>query len=175
VPVVQTKGACSATDISGYITACEQMTSTNTGCQNWFTSAPAGCTACLEPANDAGMGTNTGGLLTDYSSMFNLGGNAPGCVALVDPTNGPACAAKYAPWIQCLANSGCYTCTTNADFQTCGGKIVGMGGACAAEYSAFRTACATDLADGGAFMGGACSDDTQVLSVICGNGSGDGG
>jgi hypothetical protein len=175
VPVVQQKGACSGTDISGYITACESMNSTNQGCQTWFNGAPAACVNCLVPATDAGKATNAGGLLTDFSGMYNLGGNGPGCVALVDPTNGPACAAKYEPWIQCLANSGCYTCTTQASFQSCGATIVGNGGACNAEYTAFRSACSTDLADGGAFNGGACSDDTQALSVICGNGSGDGG
>jgi hypothetical protein len=134
------------------------------------------CLACLLPGiADGGAGINTGGLLTDYSIMLNLGGNAPGCVALVDPTNGPACAAKYEPWIQCLVNSGCYTCMTGSAFKFCSGIVNGNGGVCASEYTAFQGACSADLADGGAFNGGACTDQTQILSVICGNGSGDGG
>ena len=119
--------------------------------------------------------TNTGGLLTDYNMMSNLGGNGPGCIALVGGSGGVTCAQAYEPWIQCLAQSGCFTCADNATFQTCGGIIVGTGGACATQYSSFQSACATELADGGVANGGACSNDTQILSVICGNGSGDGG
>jgi hypothetical protein len=170
VNVVQMKGACSASDIAGFITACDSASSTPTECNTWFQSASPTCLSCLG-STDGGI-TRLGGLDTDFMGDF-LGGNAAGCVAIVDGNT--TCASAYEEAVQCLAASGCLMCTDQTSYQSCAQTVFANGGACHGYIVTYQSACAADMADGGAFMGGPCSDDTGVLSVICGNGSGDGG
>jgi len=170
VNVVQMKGACMPSDISGFITACDSAPSTTAACDMWYQGASPTCLSCLGSA-DAGI-SRTGGLDWDYQGDF-IGANLAGCLAIVDGNT--SCASAYENAVQCLAASGCLTCTDQASFQMCETTIFATGGACHGYIATYESACAADMADGGAFMGGPCSDDTEVLSVICGNGSGDGG
>ncbi len=168
--VVQVVGACSAADISGYITACDSSTSTNATCNTWFTGASPACASCLVPTNDAGALTGQGGVWIYQGG--NIGPNYPGCLDLKGMS---ACADAYEQVVECLIASGCGTCTDPTSEQNCQNTIFGTGGACAGYYATYSSSCASDLADGGLLNGGPCSTDPDVLSVICGNGSGDGG
>jgi hypothetical protein len=174
MPVTQQIGACSATDISGYVAACDSMAATNTTCQNWFNTAPAACQTCLvgpTTGGDPGTPTGQGGIWIYQGG--NIGANVPGCL---DKQGQSGCATAYNALIECLVAAGCGTCTDNASETACQNTIFAAGGGCHSYIAPFQSACpATDNADGGILNGGACSDDTKVLSVLCGNGSGDGG
>jgi hypothetical protein len=170
--VVQVIGACSASDISGYIAACDVAGATMTTCSNWFTSAPAACATCLVgPETDAGAPTRQGGVWYDYQ-YDNIGPNLPGCL---DKKGMSACASAYSDIVQCLVASGCGTCTDSPSETACQMKIFATGGACYSYVAAYESSCAPDFADGGLLNGGPCTTTPDVLSVICGNGSGDGG
>jgi hypothetical protein len=160
--VVQQKGACSASDIAGFISACDSSSSTQAACSNWYQGASPTCLGCLG-ASDAGT-TTTGGLWLDSQGNV-IGANAPGCDAIVDGNT--TCAAPYDEVGQCLFAAGCGACTTQTDFDSCAQQVLGNGGACNSYEVRAMSACSTDY--------GVCSSDTGVLSVICGNGSGDGG
>jgi len=169
--VVQQKGACSASDIAGFISACDSSSSTQTACSNWYQTASPTCLGCLG-VTDAGA-TTAGGLWLDDQGNV-IGANAPGCDQIVDGNT--TCAAPYDEVVQCLFAAGCGACTTQTDFNTCEQLVFAGGGACNGYYMPATSACAADFgADGGALNNGVCSSDTGVLSVICGNGSGDGG
>ncbi len=169
---MQEIGACSATDISGFISACDSASGTTTACNAWYAGARPSCVSCLG-VTDAGPPNPSGALWYDWQGNF-IGANAPGCDALVDGNTG--CASPYDSAVQCLLAAGCETCTTQTEFTTCQQVVFGTGGACSSYLPPAQTACNTDFAaDGGALNNGPCSTDTQILSVICGNGSGDGG
>jgi hypothetical protein len=164
------KGACTSSDIAGFITACDAAVSTNTSCNAWFNSASPTCLSCLG-STDAGI-SRTGGLDSDYQGDF-LGANLAGCVSIVDGNS--KCASAYEEAVQCLAAAGCLTCNDQTSANACQTTIFATGGACHSYILPYESACSADMADGGSFSGGPCSDDTAILSVICGNGSGDGG
>jgi hypothetical protein len=170
-PVVQVIGACSASDITNYIAACDAPTSTNTTCNAWFSGdASAACMNCLVgPVTDAGA-TGQGGIWIYQGS--NIGPNVPGCL---DKKGMSSCASAYDAVVECLYAAGCGTCTDQNSEQTCQTTIFGTNGACRSYLVTYQSACAADVADGGLLNGGPCSTDPDVLSVICGNGSGDGG
>ncbi len=173
--VTQTVGACSATDLSGYITACDSMGATNSTCSTWFGSAPAACATCLvgpTTGSDPGTPTGQGGIWLDYQGN-NIGANVPGCL---DKEGMNACAVAYQNLVECIVAAGCLQCTTQTDFNNCETTVaVSSSGACHQYVAPFQSGCAADNADGGLLNGGVCSTDLQVLSVICGNGTGDGG
>jgi len=173
MPVMQTIGACTATDISGYVTACDSTTATNATCNTWFGSATAACGNCLQgptTGGDPGTPTGQGGIWVYMGG--NIGANVPGCL---DKEGMSACATAYNAIVECLVAAGCGTCTDMTSSTACQNTIFATGGACHSYLAAYQSGCAADVADGGALNGGPCSDDTQVLSVICGNGTGDGG
>jgi hypothetical protein len=172
--VMQTIGACSGTDISGYITACDSTSATNSTCNTWFTSAPAACANCLvgpTTGGDPGNPTGQGGIWVDASGQ-NIGANVPGCL---DKEGQNACATAYQSFVECLFSAGCGQCTDQTSFNSCQTTVTATGGACKTYLTSAQSACSTLAADGGLLNGGACSSDPQVLSVICGNGTGDGG
>jgi hypothetical protein len=164
------KGACTASEIAGFINTCD-ATALHGPCNTWFQGASPTCVSCLFGSTDAGI-SRTGGLDTDYLGEF-YGGNYAGCLAIVNGST--TCASAYEEASQCYAASSCFSCMDQTSWQKCEATIFASGGACHSYIVPYQSACAADLADGGALMGGPCSDDTAVLSVICGNGSGDGG
>ncbi len=174
MPVMQTIGACAATDISGYITACDSTTATNTTCNTWFTSAPAACATCLvgpTTGGDPGNPTGQGAIWVDNAGQ-NIGANVPGCL---DKQAMNACAVAYQNAIECIFSAGCGDCMDQTSFNSCQNTVLAKGGGCNSYVAPVQNSCGADLADGGLLQGGACSTDQQVISVICGNGTGDGG
>jgi hypothetical protein len=171
-PVVQVIGACSGSDISGYVTACDSSTSTQATCTAWFMGASTPCVNCLfGPVNDAGAPTGQGGIWLYQGG--NIGPNYPGCLALKGMSG---CADAYQNIVECLIAAGCGSCMDPTSAQACQNTIFGPGGACQSYVAPYQSACPPDYADGGLLAnGGACSNPNDVLSVICGNGSGDGG
>ncbi len=168
--VVQQKGACTATQISDFVTSCTSGSASGPNCDAFQTSSGnTGCMACLFPSRDGGASMNTGGVLLDATGTLIVGGNTPGCIALVDPANGPACAAGLEPLFQCetvaCGSADCRTASTSV-YQTC--LDTSEKGACASQYAA-SSPCATEYTDGGAAVG-ACATDPQILNVICGAG-----
>jgi hypothetical protein len=170
--VIQRIGACSASDIAGFISACDSVTATSAQCDAWLQAAPPTCVACLG-MSDAGAPENSGGLWFDWQGDL-IGANVPGCDAIVDGNQG--CAIAYNAAVQCVYAAGCETCTSQTQAaDMCQQQVLGSGGACYDYVQPAITVCMTDFGDGGALNNGVCSTDTQVISVICGNGSGDGG
>jgi hypothetical protein len=97
--------------------------------------------------------------------------NTPGCIALEDKTNGPACAQALEPLIQCefqaCNSAACKADTNPADQQAC--ATAADTGACSTQYNSALTACQTDYADGGAATT-LCGTDPQIIDAICGSG-----
>ena len=155
-------GACTDTDISGMVTACFSTSSTSAKCDAWIKAASKSCLDCLGGPTKGEGGCNLNG-------MELLGPNYSGCVAIEDKANGTACADALEPLVQCEFLSGCDTCTTQSDFDTC------VESACSTYGKAEQKACSSDDADGGTLNGGKCSTATEVLTVICGGSAGDGG
>jgi hypothetical protein len=152
------------------MTACFSATSTNASCNTFFsTGGNQACQVCLTVGAQDG-GTGTGALLFDYAGAL-IDVNWGGCVALVDPTSGPACAQAFEPLDQCDIQTCALNpaCVTEPLYEECIGIANGAGGACAAE-SAALSACGSFEADGGALASGECSTDTDVVNVICGTG-----
>jgi hypothetical protein len=171
VTVRQQLNACSQAQITAFITACASSTATMPTCQTWFQdSTNATCAGCIEPSN-GGTPTNTGATLTDAGgTSFNV----PGCVALTDATNGPACAVALAPLSECgdAACSDCLqsTTATSAELQQCYQTAEGTGGACATYYSTAASSCAIEYPADGGGAGGSCNNVTFIVNKICGSG-----
>jgi hypothetical protein len=143
---------------------------TQTTCGTWVMSpSNATCLNCLAPLNDAGTSNGSGGLLLDYTGTAFLGANTPGCIALADPTNGPACAASLEPLLQCETQA-CNTAACNMGNATAYDNCISESqmGACATQYASSAD-CAPDYADGGAATT-KCATDPDILDVICGSG-----
>ena len=165
--VVQQLNACSATDIDSFVAACMGSVATSATCLAWENDTTyAGCLGCILTTP-----SNVGGMLVDYTGQQFVGVNTPGCIALTDATNGPACAAAYEPWIQCYVQA-CASAACDASqtaLEGCAAIADGAGGACNSRSSLAVSACQSDYATGGVGYT-QCGTDTQVLNVICGSG-----
>ncbi len=175
-------GVCTAAEITAFETACGDAY-TASACDAWLT-------ANIAPG-DAGGGTACGNCIftpttvayqgaaylacDDTSCVFDP--NYEACVAIVDPTNGPACAAAWDPLQQC-SGAQCGDCGTAATYGTCSDTVAATGGACSQYASQFATGCATDLGDGGApaikhcTPGGGTTLDpdwTFIINLVCGS------
>jgi hypothetical protein len=163
--------ACSSAQLSMFVSYCFSASATGSACAGFQTdSSNTGCMSCLFPGSHGGPPVNTGGVLLDSTGTVIVGVNTPGCVALADPTSGPACAAALEPLFQCeVAACGSADCrNASADtYQAC--ETSGEKGACMSQYSASQTACVADYSDGGAALT-ACASPAQVLDRICGSG-----
>jgi hypothetical protein len=183
-PVKAEPGSCTAADISAFEAACGDQGS-GSACDAWQTANTAGAdggggTACgnciFTPPNIPWQGA---AYVTYDSTGGTFGPNYEGCIQLVDPTNGPGCAAAWDPLQQCVGLQ-CDDCTTSATYGTCYDTVAGKGGICASYYSPFSTACTTDLgADGGApaikecTPGGGTTQNPDwnfIINLICGGG-----
>jgi hypothetical protein len=170
VKVVPQLNACSAAQISSFVSSCTGSTASPSACNGFQTSTSnTACMACLFPSTDGGASMNTGGVLLDYTGTLIVGANTPGCIALADPTNGPACAAGLEPLFQCetqaCGSADCRTSTTSV-YQACltGTEMA----ACSSQYAA-SSPCTPEYEDGGAALG-TCASDTTVINEICGTG-----
>jgi len=111
---------------------------------------------------------STGALLLDSTGMMIVDVNLPGCIALKDTTNGPACAQALTPDIYC-DDAACGGCADNTTFQTCVGTVEGTGGACAMYGGKVQTSCPNDFGDAGV-ASTACADVSSIVNVVCGSG-----
>lgn len=178
-PVTAHKGVCTTSDIAAFVAACGDN-GTQTTCGNWQTANVAGqdggggnaCGNCiLDPKN-------AGGTWVDQMGFF--GPNYAGCIQLTDTANGPTCAPAYEKVNDCHGFE-CDSCTDNATFTTCATTVDGT--ICKQYADAEKTACAADLAAGGAestCMPGKATqkqdpDFTYIVTLICGGASSDGG
>ena len=193
-----TKGQakCQATDIQGFIAACLATGATNTTCNTWFTANSAlasadggGGTACgnclFDPNNP-----DVGGLYWSPTAGQSIGfaPNYGGCIALVDTTNGPACAAALDNFNFC-DEWFCGDCASSATTTSCESGQNAAGAACGAYSATYQgdggtgsSPCDTDLADGG-IGNTTCSPSTVnndttgvddfgfIANLICGDGS----
>jgi len=168
VPVVRQANACSASDLSSFLASCRSGTATQAACSSLLLgTAFAGCAGCLFPTT-----TNAGALLFDATGKHLVGTNQPGCLALADPTNGPACAAVLEPWEQCTyaACSSAACLASQTDYNACTTAADDPGGACYSRLAAaHNAACEADMASGGV-LSARCNTDAEVLNAICGTG-----
>jgi len=168
--VVPMAGACNSMQMSGFMSACVGQGATRDNCVSWAKSNSM-CAECIIQSTDAGV-TETGAIL--FSSMGGpVGGNVPGCIALADPTNGPACAVQFEPVIQCVALA-CAECADQQSFSNCEAAARATTGACAGVSSAAQTLCANDLGSNGVGVTkcgyGTSNELPDVINVICGAG-----
>jgi hypothetical protein len=164
--VQQQLNACTAMEITAFISACVPPNGNASKCQDWAPSNSR-CASCVMPKNASGTGQNTGGMLYDVHGNlvdYNFGG----CVALIDPTSGGlSCAEALDAYIQCI-DFACESCTDQTTVTNCQ-KSATMGGACSALNDAYHTPCKTDLAvDGGGTT--KCDTGAQAINIICGTG-----
>jgi hypothetical protein len=172
VGALPNQGDCTAVEISEFIAACGDGTSSTT-CEGWAESnvdgdAATRCGKCIL-AKD-----NNGGVWRDPKGYAYP--NYAACIQITDPINGAACAAAYDHATAC-DGVACDMCSA-ADFSGC--VQAAAAGECNSLVVAQEAACATDFADGGAAQ--ICSpgaatmtrnpDYTYIITLICGGGDG---
>ena len=181
--------ACSSADVAAFLAAC-----TGTGdCAGWqaanapSSGMPTTCGQCILPetstvASDGSLlwaPTNWG---ATYAPPFSerLLPNIGLCVGWLDPSNGATCAAAWDNLINCL-DAACSACALGAENDTCEEYAYQTGG-CSALATAYSSACAPDLEDGGALNtcvagGNVTAQYELVIDQTCGpeDGGTDGG
>jgi hypothetical protein len=163
---MQVKNACTSMQITQYLAACLGPSATTQTCSAFVNASTsnATCYQCISPESDGGARLGTGGFLPIPGTTY-VTSNIPGCIAILDPANGPTCAQAYEPLVLCDLEA-CTSTACETD-QTCQPRA--RMGACSTETADTQMKCAADLADGGA---ASCwtYTDTQILNVICGTG-----
>lgn len=166
------QGVCTAADVSDFVSACGQN-STTSSCSAWE--------ATNLPAGDAGRGTacgrcivapdDNGGLWFDPTGLAYP--NYGACIQLSDPIDGPSCSAAYDNATAC-DDVACDACPST-EFEGC--ASASARGACSTYVSTENGACTTDFADGGVATTcspGAAShsvdlDYTYIITLVCGS------
>ena len=174
VPAVAHQGVCSAADIANFVTACVDP---GVECPTWSETNHAGfleggtgtpCGRCLFAPE------NNGGLWIDPENLFDP--NYAGCIQLLDPTFGPACAVAFEDVLGCQALA-CEYCPnfSSDDFSDCVALTAKEG--CASYLAKANAACNSAS---GAFE--TCTSGTggsapfvRIATLICGAGPADGG
>jgi len=166
------RGVCKTADIAAFVAACGDN-GTQATCSNWQTAntgdAGTACGACiLDP-------TNGGATWTDQNQFFSP--NYGGCIEVTDATNGKACAQAYDAQVDCEGFE-CDSCADAATYKTCTTTVDGA--ICKQYATSAASACAADVADGGALT--TCSpgaatqkldpDFTYIATLICGSADG---
>jgi hypothetical protein len=96
--------------------------------------------------------------------------NVSGCIALLDKTDGTACAQALAPLLEC-DDAACSTCFTASPDETLVDECytTAESGACSSYVGSANSLCASDFADGGV-ANTSCQDPTTVVNLFCGTG-----
>ncbi len=98
VSVHQQLNACSSTQLTTFVSACVATTAMPGPCNTFQTdTANKGCMGCLFPGTPGSPTENSGGMLVDSTGTIIVAVNTPGCIALANPANGPACASAIEP------------------------------------------------------------------------------
>jgi hypothetical protein len=167
-----TPGICTDAQITAFVVACDEQSSTQKTCNAWFNDTTnATCANCISPS-DSNQNPITGGPQLVNPTTGDVLLNTPGCVATEDKTNGTACASPLANYEEC-EDVACGQCASDSTFQSCTQSTSTGTGGCATYYTSFSSACASDLADGGvAANNGECQDPTFVYTLYCGGADG---
>jgi hypothetical protein len=160
VAAQQMINACTAAQMTAYFTACVNAGATQPTCTAWYQDATnATCAGCINPA------TNSGALVTDSVSQYF---NEPGCIALADPVNGPACAQVLQTDFECQ-DVACADCVgaSASDQDQC--YTSAGAGACASYGGSAGSLCSAEFAtDAGA--GIECESPQFIVNEFCGTG-----
>ena len=132
------------------------------------------CGACIYPTDTSGNFTNVGPIYnTLLPGMYvSSAPNTGGCIQLMEPTTGPACAVALDNTTSCysIACGQDQTCT-QTNYDTCATDVTSAGGACATA-AASQSACQAFATDGGAYDSCAAADDTgltYIINLFCGD------
>jgi len=177
------QGKCEASDIAAFVAVCGDNYGTGAGCTAWWIANVAG---------DAGTGTacgnciaapgNNGGSWSDPTSVQGSEAfpNYGACIQLLDPTNGPACAAALDN-ISACEGLQCDDCPDGDTYTACQATVDAA--ICSTYNTTWESACTTDDADGG--VGSTCSpgsasmaydpDFTFIINLVCGSVGSDAG
>jgi hypothetical protein len=113
-----------------------------------------------------GTGAPAGGALvtTAIGPVLNL----PGCIALIDPVNGPTCAPAFWSSYQCPFTA-CSSCRDQDYVDSC---LASIPAPCQSYELLANQACAADLVDGGPAnsKNGPCVDPSIFYNLFCGGG-----
>jgi hypothetical protein len=194
--------ACSAAQVQAFEAACVNSTATDTTCNTWQTDnipdgdAGAGtpCGSCIFapynpptaiPQGAAYVTCDASIVTSPMTATCLFSPNVLGCVQIIDPTNGPACAAADDALTQCEGWE-CNVCSDVASGGPLDTACVTAADAsnCSTFLTAAQTACAADFGDGGAGTpftecqpgGGssAAEEFTFIIDQMCGGGGGTG-
>jgi hypothetical protein len=186
VPATAHQGVCSTTAIADFINDCVMSTSEAT-CSMWQdmnlpadggTGTP--CGSCMLPNNT----NDNGGLWLD--PLGNFWPNYGACIQITDPTHGTACGTAYDNLSGCEdigcddRCSGVGTCGSSTACEAC---YKNVGADCSSYLTTAKSACMTDLGDGGALdtcspsetTGEQASDFAYIIELICGGTPADSG
>ena len=179
-------GSCSPSDVSTFLAACVDGTDAS-ACNDWLNAniprgdAGAGttCGACLFAPQDNGAAWVDPNIFAE-TQMLLFNPNYAACVQLLDATNGAACGAAINNSTSC-ENVACNSCVSDTDFNDCVTAVDGA--ACLSYANTAQSACASDVAAGGAFV--TCSpgqvsnniddDWNLIIGMLCGSGEAGGG
>ncbi len=176
VPAVGHQGVCTKAQIAAFVKACGRL-GTEATCTAWLAAqvkpdAAGTCGDCVVSPH------NNGAVWFDPAGVMSA--NYAGCIQLTDSTNGAACAAAYDDAAGCDGVACDMACREASDpdaWSSCTDSANAKGtGSCAAWVTAETTACAPDVADGGALTtcfpssasGNVNSDLTYIATLICG-------
>jgi hypothetical protein len=186
VPATAHQGVCSISAINAFINACVMSTSEAT-CSMWQDMNLPGDGGAGTPCGNCMLPNNTddnGGLWLD--PLGNFWPNYGACIQITDPTHGTACATAYDNLSGCEdvgcddRCSGVGMCGTSAACEACFSNV---GADCSSYLTAAKSACATDVTDGGAIdtcspsskTGEQASDFAYIIELVCGGTAADAG
>jgi len=176
---LQMVGACAASDITAYITACFPP-GTSATCQAWFALDAGACTTCLTPTQQT---ASTWGAITCVdSTTCNI--NEAGCVDLLQGTvidekahGGPgSCGDLLTASFGC-EDYACSSCTSPTDFTSCVSDVAMN--ACVSYVNAEATkngVCSFLESEAGSVVQSECfpqtnADIATTINVFCGTGT----
>jgi len=179
VPARAYQNVCSMGDIAAFFEACAALGSDT--CGAW---------TAANVATDGGAGTACGNCIAApgnggaiwFDPIGNAWPNLAGCMQVLDPTHGLACAKAYQAANACRTTACDHLCLApHPDCPDtcaqCYDAVDGVGDAgadagCATYEAAERSACAVDFADGGALSTCAAQGEaaalTTVITLLCG-------
>jgi hypothetical protein len=178
VPAVGHQGLCSPAEVADFITQCVDpglsfVAWSDANVAGWTAgSSGTPCGNCIFPPRNE----NNGAMWIDPDGLFRP--NYGGCMQLLDPVHGPACAAAVNAVTACQAFT-CEYCPGYGPHDDADCEAAAMA-TCGPYLTASQNACAMDTAPGGPFdmcapTGGGTEDYAVVVNLICGASPVDGG
>jgi len=180
VPAVVAPGVCSASAISAFVAACGfSMSASDSACLAWLaanvTDGGASCGNCIVGPKNNGAVWLAPGIGDAFTNSYP---NYAACMQVLDPTNGATCGAAFNNVDSCLDiacnTEACFNATDPMAQNNCESTAAAAG--CMTPVTAANTACATDVADGGAEntctpsanSGDEDDDFNFIIKLLCG-------